>query len=303
MQAFAHFKLLPFFAVVLFALAVPHVAAEIRLRDDAGREISLPGPARRIVSLAPHITEILFAAGAGQHVVGAVAHSDYPPAARTIPQVGSHAQLDMEAIVALAPDLVIGWASGSRMVQLGRFDALGIPVYLDEPGDFEGIAQTIETFGVLAGTESASAAVARDMREQSAALARRFRDRPPIAVFYQLWESPLMTVNGEHLISRVIDLCGGQNVFADLNREVPTVGVESVLVADPEVIVMSAPAARRDAWREQWRRWPQLRASAEDNLYSIPPDLIQRPTPRVLEGAAMLCDHLEAARAKRPTAP
>lgn len=288
-------------AALLFGAALP-ASAQIELTDDAGQRIVLEQPARRIVSLAPHVTENLFAAGAGDRVVGVVAYSDYPEAARALPQVGGYTQIDLEAVVALRPDLVVGWRSGNREAHLDRLRALGIPVYLNEPRNLDDVARSLEQFGRLAGSEEVARAAAAAFRSRHAALAARYAARPRVRTFYQIWDRPLMTINDEHLIADVIRLCGGSNVFADLSQLTPTIGVEAVLAAGPEAIVASGMGEARPEWLDQWARWPQLEATRRDNLFFIPPDLIQRHTPRILDGAERLCEQLETARA-RSTAP
>jgi iron complex transport system substrate-binding protein len=274
-------------------------AAELTIRDDTGRELRLPAPARRIVSLAPHVTEILFAAGAGARIVGVVAYSDYPDEARSLPQVGGYGNVDIEAVAALKPDLVIAWESGNRSAHLDKLEALGIPVYLNEARSFEDVARSLEAFGRLAGTEEAAYRAAAEFRTRRDALAARHRDRAPVRMFYQIWNQPLMTVNGAHLISDVMRLCGGENVFAHLAQLAPTIGIEAVLAANPEVIVASGMGEARPEWLDQWARWPGLAANRSGNLYFIPPDLIQRHGPRILGGAERLCAFLEEARARR----
>ncbi|AYH45650.1 cobalamin-binding protein [Azoarcus sp. DN11] len=278
--------------------AVP-ARAELLIRDDTGHELRLARPAERIVSLAPHVTELLYAAGAGAHVVGAVAYSDFPEAARKLPRVGGYSNVDMEAIAALKPDLVIAWKSGNRDSHLDKLAALGIPVYMSEPRRLEDVAHSLENIGRLAGTDKAARAAADAFRARKAALAERYSQRPRVRMFYQIWNKPLMTINDEHLISDVIRLCGGENVFGGLSELAPTIGVESVLAADPEVIVASGMGEARPDWLDYWKRWPKLAAIARDNLYFIPPELIQRHTPRILDGATMLCEQLEDARRKR----
>ena len=276
--------------------------AQIELTDDAGQRIVLAEPARRIVSLAPHITEILFAAGAGERVVGVVAYSDYPEAARALPQVGGYTQIDLEAIVGLRPDLVIGWRSGNRDAHLARLQAMGIPVFLNEPRNLDDVARSLEQIGRLAGSEDAARAAATAFRARHAALAARHASQPPVRTFYQIWDRPLMTINDEHLIADVIRLCGGSNVFGSLTQLAPTIGVEAVLAANPEAIVASGMGDARPEWLDQWARWPQLEATRRDNLFFIPPELIQRHTPRILDGAERLCAQLETARARRQAA-
>ena len=276
--------------------------AQIELTDDAGQRIVLAEPARRIVSLAPHITEILFAAGAGERVVGVVAYSDYPEAARALPQVGGYTQIDLEAIVGLRPDLVIGWRSGNRDAPLARLPATGIPAFLNEPPNLDDVARSLEQVGRLAGSEDAARAAATAFRARHAALAARHASQPPVRTFYQIWDRPLMTINDEHLIADVIRLCGGSNVFGSLTQLAPTIGVEAVLAANPEAIVASGMGDARPEWLDQWARWPQLEATRRDNLFFIPPELIQRHTPRILDGAERLCAQLETARARRQAA-
>ena len=278
------------------------VSAQIELTDDAGQRVVLAQPAQRIVSLAPHVTEILFAAGAGERVVGVVAYSDYPEAARALPQVGGYTQVDLEAIVSLRPDLVIGWRSGNRDAHLARLQAMGIPVYLNEPRSLDDVARSLEQFGRLAGSEDAAHAAATAFRARHAALAARYAGQPPVRTFYQIWDRPLMTINDEHLIADVIRLCGGSNVFGSQAQLAPTIGVEAVLAANPEAIVASGMGDARPEWLDQWARWPQLEATRRDNLFFIPPDLIQRHTPRILDGAERLCAQLETARTRRPGA-
>lgn len=289
----------PLFGLIAAALFAAPTHAEIVLQDDTGRSVRLAAPAQRIVSLAPHVTEVLFAAGVGDRVVGAVAYSDYPAAALKLPQVGGYSNVDMEALAALKPDLVIAWKSGNREANLAKLAALGIPVYLNEPRSLDHVARSLEAFGRLGGNEGAGRAAAQAFRARKAALAARYGARPAVRSFYQIWDKPLMTINGEHLISDALRLCGGENVFAALAPIAPTVGVESVLAADPEVIVASGMGEARPEWLDQWRRWPRLAATAAGNLYFVPPELIQRHTPRILDGAARVCEFLEEARAKR----
>lgn len=293
----------PCYTVVLAAaLALASAvaaAAEIRLVDDAGRSVSLKQPAQRIISLAPHLTELLFAAGAGSRVVGTVEYSDYPPAAQGIARVGDSAQLDLERIVALKPDLILVWQDGNAQRQLEKLLQLGIPVFYNEPRRLPDIARSIEQFGLLAGTEAVALPAARAFAGRLADLRRRYAGRAPVRVFYQIWDQPLMTVNGEHLISHVIRLCGGRNVFADLKPLTPEISIEAVLAADPEAIGGMSTETGQAENLDQWKRWPRLKAVARGNLFLIDADIISRDTPRILDGAAQLCEQLDAARARR----
>jgi iron complex transport system substrate-binding protein len=284
---------------VFCALACLPARGEIVVTDVSGAGIKLAAPARRIVSLAPHITELLFAAGAGGRVVGDVEYGDYPPAARALPKVGSFSRLDLEAIVALKPDLVMGWASSSPPAAISRLRAMGLTVYVSETHRIADIAGELERVGKMAGTEAVANSAAAAFRERHARLVARYSRQPPVTVFYQIWKQPLMTVNREQIISDAMRLCGGRNVFAQLPILAPTVTVEAVIAANPEVIVASGMGESRPEWLDDWRRWTTLTAVARDNLYFVPPDLLQRHTPRILDGAEKLCTHLETARGKR----
>lgn len=285
--------------LIALACAAAPARAAIDITDDQGTPVHLDKPAARIVSLAPHITELLFAAGAGDKVVGAVQYSDYPEAAKKIPRVGGYTSIDMEKVAALKPDLVIAWKSGNRDAHLGKLRALGIPVFINEPRKIDDVAKSLAQIGKLAGTEAAGDAAAQSFRKRHAALAARYSSRPPVRVFYEAWNRPLMTVNGEHLIADVIRLCGGDNVFAKLPMLAPTIDVEAVLAASPEAIVASGMGEARPEWLDDWRQWTKLPAVARGNLFYIPPDRIQRHTPRILDGAERLCGQLEEARARR----
>ena len=281
-------------------LAAAAAMAEVTVTDDNGRVVTLPRPARRILSLAPHVTELLFDAGAGGRIVGAVEYSDYPEAAKSIPRVGNNLQLDLERIVALKPDLIVVWLHGNAQRQLDKLLKLGIPVFYNEPHRLGDIARSLEQFGRLAGTEAVALPAAGAVcgaRSRTGALCRP----PPVRVFYQMWEKPLMTINGSQIINDVITLCGGQNVFADLEPLVPVVSIEAVLDADPEAIVTAIFDTNRQNGLESWKQWPHLTATARNNFFLIPADLISRPTPRVLwRRAQLMCENLDEARAKRP---
>lgn len=286
-------------AGLLLAGGVSSVGAQMSVTDDLGRTVTLLRPAERIVSLAPHLTENLFTAGVGEKVVAVVDYSDYPPEAATRPKVGGYTRIDLEAILAARPDLVVAWASGNPPAVIERLEALGVPVYLSQPQRLEDVARTLEQLGRLGGNPQAGEAAAKAFRAKAAALRATYADRPPVSLFYQIWDQPLRTVSGRQIVSEVMHLCGGRNVFAALEALAPVVSVEAVLAADPEVIVASGMGEARPDWLDAWRRWPSLTAVARDNLFFIPPELLQRPTPRLLEGAEALCRLLEEARGRR----
>lgn len=290
---------MPCAMLLALLLAAGAAQAQLRVTDDYAREVVLAAPAQRVVSLAPHLTELMYAAGAGARLVGALEYSDYPAEAKALPRVGSEASIDLEALVALRPDLVVAWPNAGSARAVERIAALGIPVFRSEPRELEDIARTLETLGRLAGTQAAAGAAAREFRERAARLERRYAQRARVRVFYQVWDRPLVTVNGNHVISKVMRLCGGENVMAALPALAPEIDRESVLRADPEAIVASGPDGARPAWLDDWRAFPALAAVRHDNLYAIRPELLQRHTPRLLQGAEELCRILEAVRLKR----
>lgn len=297
-MTFPRVSILRMAAVALFVAALP-ARAEVTVTDDTGAQVTLRASARRIVSLAPHITELLFAAGAGARIIGTVDYSDYPPAAKRIARVGGYSQLDLETVAALKPDLVIAWESGNPPAAVAKLRALGVPVFVNQPDRILDVARSIEQFGRLAGTSMVAEPAAAEFRARYQALADRYANHPKLRVFYEIWKDPLMTINGKQIISDAIRLCGGENVFADLPALAPKVSVEAVLAANPDVIVASGMGEARPEWLDDWKRWPQLAAAASGNLYFVPPELIQRHTPRVLDGAQRLCEDLEEARGKR----
>ncbi len=273
--------------------------AEIVLQDDTGASVRLAAPARRIVSLAPHATENLFAAGAGERLVGVVEYSDFPEAAKRIKQVGDFARPDLESIVALKPDLVVIWQSGNITRFVQRLASLGLTVYQTQPDRLADIPINLEKLGLLAGSEAQSRQAAADFRQRWQQLHQRYASRPPVAVFYQTWHQPLMSVGGSQIISEVITLCGGKNIFAELKTKSPNVSLEAVLAANPEAIIASGMGYATPIGLNEWRKWKQLKAVSHNNLFHVPADLMQRPTPRLLDGAELLCQHLETARARR----
>lgn len=279
-------------------LALP-ARAQVGVPDDAGNTVRLAQPAHRIVSLAPHATEMLYAIGAGDRVVGVVSYSDYPPAARRLPRVGSYRGLDLEAILALRPDLVVAWQSGNPPDQLAQLRQLGIPLFLSEPRRLPDIPDDMERLGVLAGVPGPARAAAERWRADYAALVRRYAGRPPVRVFYEVWNRPLMTVNDRQIIGDVLHLCGGRNVFGKLQALTPTVSIEAVLAADPEAIIAAGSGGKRPAWLNDWLAWPRLAAVARHNLFVVDADLVNRPGPRLLEGARQVCAALDQAREHR----
>lgn len=283
------------FCCLLLLLAGAARGEPVSVVDFMGRTVSLPAPAQRIVALAPHIVENLYSAGAGDRLVGVVSFSDFPAAARDLPQVGSFSAFSLEQIIAAQPDLILMWGSGNGSGALAKLQRLGIPVYVSELRQLADIPASIRLLGKLAGTETSSEPEALRLEQGFAELARRYRHARRVSVFYQIWHDPLQTINGEHLISQVIDLCGGYNVFADVATLAPRINLESVLARDPDAIVAGGMGSAHPEWLDNWHRYPGLRA-LQGGLLVVNPDLIQRPTARVLAGARDLCTQLQGVR-------
>jgi iron complex transport system substrate-binding protein len=242
------------------------------------------------------VTELLYAAGAGGKIVGTVEYSDYPPAAKSLPRVGDNQRLDLERILAMHPDLIVVWLHGSAQRQLDQLRRLGLPMYYSEPKKLADIGPAIEALGQLAGTLQTAAEAARQYREQLARLTAQNAGKPRVRVFFQIWDQPVMTVNRTHLISNALRVCGGDNVFGHLGALAPTVGAEAVIAADPQAIIATGADAGRPPWLDDWRGWPRITAVKRGNLFFIPPDLITRLSPRVLDGVELMCKELDQAR-------
>ncbi|MBK1735172.1 cobalamin-binding protein [Halorhodospira abdelmalekii] len=274
----------------------PSHAASRCVEDDTGAEICLSEPAQRVVALSPGVTELLFAAGGGDRVVAAVSHADYPAQAEKLPRVGSYNRIDIEAVLAQRPDLVVGWLSGNSPSQLERLERLGLTVYRSEQRELADIATTLERLGTLLDSEREAEETAESLRARLAELEARYAASEPVEVFYQVWADPIITVNDTQIISEAIRLCGGRNLFGELERLTPRLDVESILAADPQAIVAGGMGEASEEWLEQWRKYPDLSAVKNDHLFFVPPSKIQRPTPRMLDGIEILCDQLEEVR-------
>lgn len=283
-----------------FVLSTTAAGEPVRVADDIGRTVELSAPAERVISLAPHVTELLFAAGAGERIVGTVSYSDYPAEAEALPRIGSYKQLDFETILAMDPDLIVAWRSGNVRAQVERLEELGFTIYYSEPRTLEDIATALERLSLLTGTGASGRRRAEAFRADMQRLRDTYADRSPVRVFYQIWHEPLMTINNRHIISRTLELCGGRNAFGHLESFTPRLGKEAVLEQDPEVIIASGMGEERPDWLDDWRELPDLTAVKRGNLFFVPPSQLQRHAPRILQGAAQVCEHLETARANRP---
>jgi len=286
------------FGIVL-AQAADAAPAAISVVDDAGRTVTLAAPARRIVALAPHITEQLFAIGAGDRVVGTTEYADHPPPARRILRVARAHSVDLERVAALQPDLIIIWGSGFPPAISEALRRLQVPLYVNEPGALESIATSMERLGRLtagAASTSDAARAAAAFRERIAALRERYAQRAPVRVFYQIWQQPLMTLSGRHVLSEAIRICGGRNVFETLTPIAPQVSAEAVIAADPQLIATAEPGAKSSGALDGWRRFPSLSAVRLNQLVFLDADKLNRHAPRMAEEIGTLCERIDASR-------
>lgn len=280
----------------LATIAVPVLAAPISLRDDSGALVTLPKPAQRIVTLAPSLTELVYASGAGARLVAVSAYSDFPAAAKTLPRVADAAGVSLESLLAIKPDLVIAWKSGNRAADIKRVLELGIPVFVVEVARLADVPLAMRTIGALAGTGDIAEQAAHQFESDVDELRRASRNKKTVSVFFEISQQPLMTINRNHAIDEVIALCGGENVFRDQDSLVFTTSLEELFRLQPQAILF--PANEEKAPFAQYRG---LKAWEQKRIYRIGADELLRTGPRLATGAQQVCAALEQAR-KPPAA-
>ena len=283
-----------FFLLLFTALFATSPASAVTVTDDAGAELNLERPAQRVISLSPHLTEMMYAIGAGTHLVGAVRGSDFPVEAASLPQVGDASGLDFERIVASRPDLLLAWGSGNRSIDIARLRSLGLKVLVLEPRRLEDIPRHLGLLGEITGQREQARVQSRKFESQVQGLRQRYAGRVRLRVLFVIWYQPLFTINGDHIISKVLELCAAENIFAGLPRLASEVALEQVLLLDPDAIVMGSEAASVGA--ANWAAFPHLKAVRNGNVFRISADLITRQTPRIVQAAELLCADLDQAR-------
>ncbi|MGA8260296.1 MAG: cobalamin-binding protein [Arenicellales bacterium] len=283
--------------IAVLAIGAP-TAWSLTIKDDRGQTVELASPARRVVSLAPSITELVYAAGGGDRLIAASKYSDYPPAARRLPRIDDAFSVNLEELVALHPDLVIAWKSGNDPRIMKRLANVHVPVFVLEPREIGDIPRDLERIGRLLGTEEAARDRAARFTKAIEGIRERYAGRTTVRVFYQIARRPLMTLNGRQMFTAVLNLCGGSNVFKDLTPIAPTVDREEVLVRDPQVILISSTIPSSSDLIQYWSGYPNLTAARLHNIFLVDSDLINRQTPRLAEGARRLCMILDRARGK-----
>jgi len=281
---------------LLFFLSTPAIANErIQVIDDEGEKIEFLQVVKRIVSLAPHATELLFSAGATNQIVGTVSYSDYPPAAKKIPLIGSYNRIDIENIISKNPDLIVAWSGGNSTDDINKLKSLGFKVFISEPKNFNDVAENIRSMGRLMATEKTAEPVAIQFLADFKQLKKDYPKNKAVRVFYQVWNDPLMTISDGHLIGKVISFCSGENVFGDLSTISPRVSIESVIEKNPDVIVAGMTKDRR-LWLKEWNKWAVIKAVKNKHVYPIDASLVIRQTPRILQGTRKMCEILNEVR-------
>jgi len=279
------------FVLIFSALSINISYAEIKVVDDLDNILMLESPAKRVVALSPGITELVFAAGGGNLLKGAVSYSDFPPEAKSLPIVGSYNSVDVESILSLNPDLVIAWQSGNPPLQIAKLKNLGLNVYISEPRNFENIPKTLIRFGKLMGTQVVAEAASDTFLRTLNNLKLKYSNKKQKekTVFIQIWNQPVMSINGEHLISKIVEFCGGSNIFHDAKQLTLSLDVETVLQRNPNVIIATRDGEIGERWLSRWRQWEHLSAIEKNQLFAVHPDHVVRHTPRVLLGIEQIC--------------
>ena len=272
----------------------PSTAAPITVNDDLGRKVEMKAPAKRIVTLAPFLTELVYSAGAGANLVGVSAYSDYPAEAKILPRVATAITLSIEPLVALRPDLVLAWRDTIRPEDIERLERFGVAVFVVQARRLDDVPRVLGLIGRLAGRDVAS--VAQGYSGRLEGLRRARAGQPPVKAFLEIWHRPLTTIAGEHWMNEALALCGAANVFRDLPGVAPLVSWEQVYARDPRVVVGAGSAASAAEFTANWKERATLAAVREERLVFVDADTIQRPTLRLAEGVAQLCAGLDRVR-------
>jgi iron complex transport system substrate-binding protein len=273
--------------LVLFTVGLPAAApAAHQFVDEVGRPVTVPSVPKRMISLAPNVTEILFSLGLDQEIVGVSIHCNFPEKAKTRIRVGSYISLDFEKIVSLKPDLIIGTGAGNTRDMVDRLEKLGFPTYIIFPRNFDGILMSVRHLGQVVAKEKESLAIARNMESRRQKIIALTRDIPRPRVFMQIGEAPIVTVGRGSFADDLISLAGGKNVAAQEDKMYPRWGMEEVLKRSPEVILISSmnPKGSYEKVVQEWSRWKMIPAVQHGRIHLIDSDLIDRPSPRIVEG-------------------
>ena len=282
-----------FLLLITFLIGFDCTAIEVV--DDSGKLIKLNKPAKRVITLAPHLTEMMFAIGKGNVVVATVSYSDFPMQAKQIPRLGGFENAKLESILAFNPDLILAWNSGNNLQQLAVLENFGLTLYRDNPKKVQDVARTLRNIGILTGS-SESEQVANDFLRELDNIKDKYRKRAPVRVFYQFWDDPVYTINGEHYITDVLAICGMENVFASMVQLSAPVNREAIIKANPEMIIAAGMNGVDKDWMEKWRKWREIKAVKYNNLFTSNPDWLHRHTPRLLLATEQICKYGDQAR-------
>ena len=280
----------------LNTIFLSYAVAELAITDDVGSEVVLVKPAQRVITLAPHLTELVFAIDQGDKLVGVMSFSNYPEAAKKIPRRGSHNTISYESIAKIQPDLILAWGSGNGSEVINKLKSLGFSVYVSEPNKLEGVAATIRKLGILLDAKDKGENEANKFINRLSQLKENYSNRQKISVFYQMSDNPIMTLSGRHLISDVIELCGGFNIFSKAIPIALKVSLESLVRSDPQVVIAGTKKENEEKWLSEWANRISMKAVKNKQVYFIDPDLLIRHGPRIIEGTEKICNYLERSR-------
>lgn len=287
-------------ALIIWAafLSAPSLGQSITATDDTGRVIQIPEPAQRIVSLAPHNTEILFAIGAGPLIKGTVHYSDYPKAALDIPRIGGYDKVNLEKIITLQPDLIVAWQSGNDARANKRLEQLGFPIYYSEPEQLKDIARNMTELGKLTGNSEQGVQAEQRFMNRYEALKTANRNAKTIRIYYEVWHNPRYTLGGTHFTREIFNLCGAENIFSDVEEKAPIVSLEAIISRNPQVILTGDRHGDADLTklRKQWLQWPNIAAVKNAHIYFVDADIYTRSSPRAIDAAEHLCNLLSDIR-------
>jgi iron complex transport system substrate-binding protein len=274
--------------------ASPGKGATFTVYDDTGQRVTVPNPPQRIVSLAPGATEMLFAAGAGDHVIATVDYAEEPPAARRVPRIGDVTAVDMERLVALHPDVVVVWPGGGNPAQTEKIALLGIPIYRQQVNRLADLPASLRRLGMFAGDKATAARAALDLEGHIARLLHQYGGGKHPTVLLEVWNRPIYTVGGTHLMSDALSLCGARNVFGDLKDLGPVINTEAVIARDPDIIVAAAPPGEGANWLADWKQLDSLRAVRTGRLIAFEDQRLSRLGPSLIDATEVLCKELAA---------
>ena len=284
-------------ALAAAVMAIAFLAACEKSASPTGSPAASDRNALRVVTLAPNLAELMFAADAGDQLVGVSAYTDFPPAAAKLPVIGDAFAIDQEQLLLLKPDVLLAWDEGTPRHMLDQLRGAGYRVEVIGTSGLEDVAEALERIGDLTGNSQQAKQAAQHYRQQIAALREHYEDTDTVSVFYQISSRPLFTVNGSHYISELLELCGGQNIFSDLNELAPMVDVEAVLSRNPEAM-LAAKDATEEAF-DDWNNWPGMAANRYGNRFFMPAAEIGRATPRLVAAGEAVCEALKIARVNR----